>query len=262
MAKKEHIYTTNYIVQTLYDKGLYYFDIGLFSRIFNTSHLQASQIFKRLEARKFIIQVQKGKYILLGFEPQKVTSQPFFIATKIVVPSYVSYWSALNFHGLSEQVPRTVFVANTRKKASVVFLNTRYKYVKITPRKFWGYIEVRANGLSFLIADAEKAIIDSLDEPSYAGGVDEIFKCIARAGQKINIKRLMDYAIKFGNKSLISRLGYLLERLDLDSGRLKKFGSGGYVKLNPVLPRSEKWNSRWKINENISQEELFGWKNS
>ena len=259
MVNNRQNMTTNYIIQTLYEKGLYYFDILLFSRLFNISHSRASQIFKRLEERNFITEVEKGKYLLLGFESHRVLSQPFFVATKVVAPSYVSYWSALNFYGYTEQVPRVVFVVNTKKKGELIFQNIRYKYVKIASRKFWGYKESRFNNLSYLIADEEKVFIDSLDEPSYAGGMEEIFKCIVQAKDKINIERLLEYARRFNNKSLNSRLGYILEKAGVNARDLKKICSKSYVRFDAKRSWSKTWNADWKINENISHEELFRW---
>ena len=259
MVNNKQKMNANYIIQTLYTQGLHYFDIILFSHIFGISHSRASQIFKNLEKKNLITEVERGKYLLLGFESHRVLSQPFFIATKIVVPSYVSYWSALNFYGFTEQVPQVIFIANTKRKGELIFQGTRYKYVKIASRKFWGYKEIRLSGFSYLIANEEKVFIDSLDEPSYAGGIEEIFKCIAQAKDKIDFERLFDYAKKFRNKSLNSRLGYLLEKIDIDTSQLKTYCSKSYVKVDSVRPWSKIWTTKWKVNENISDKELFHW---
>ncbi|PIU52138.1 hypothetical protein COS91_00745 [Candidatus Desantisbacteria bacterium CG07_land_8_20_14_0_80_39_15] len=253
MVNNKQNMNTNYIIQTLYERGLHYFDIILFSHIFGISHLKSSQVFKNLEKKNFVTEVEKGKYLLLGFESHRVLSQPFFIGTKIAVPSYVSYWSALNFYGFTEQVPQVIFIANTKRKGELIFRGIRYKYVKIASRKFWGYKEIRLNGLSCLLADEEKAFIDSLDEPSYAGGIEEIFKCIAQAKDKINFERLFDYAKRFRNKSLNSRLGYFLENLNIDASQLKSYCSKSYVKIDSMRPWSKTWNTKWKVNENISE---------
>jgi len=50
-----------------------------------------------------------------------------FIVSHLVVPAYVSYWSALYFHGFTEQVPLITFVATTKKKRPVTFRDFRQR---------------------------------------------------------------------------------------------------------------------------------------
>ncbi len=93
---------------------------------------KAYAVVARIEGRGFMKSVERGKYLLLGFEPERVLSNPFFIASRVVYPSYVSFWSALNFYGFTEQVPITVFLASTKKKEEVEFSSFGFKYVLIT----------------------------------------------------------------------------------------------------------------------------------
>ena len=83
--------------------------------------------------------VGKVTLLSLGFQPERVLSNPMFIATRLAHPAYVSFWSAFHFHGLTEQVARTVFVATTRKHRPLDFDRTRFVFVRVAPCKFFGY---------------------------------------------------------------------------------------------------------------------------
>jgi len=242
--------STNYITKILFEKELYYFTVRDLAAIMNIPVRKAYTYIPGLVDKGFIKSIEKGKYLLLGFEPERVLSNPFFIASHIVYPSYVSYWSALNFYGFTEQVPAMVFLASTRKKAKVEFNGFRFKYVLVNPKKFFGYRKERIGDLDFLIAEGEKAIIDSLDLPGNAGGVSEVAKAVYNAKNSIELD----------SRSLCSRLGYLLERFGTDADVLLNNASREYVKLDPARPKSRVWDKKWRVNVNLGDAELLGWR--
>ncbi|MDW7776599.1 MAG: hypothetical protein SCH39_09755 [Methanosarcinales archaeon] len=254
------ILSTNYIIKTLFDKELYYFTIRDLAAILNIPVKKAYTCISRLDDKGFIRSIEKGKYLLLGFEPERVLSNPFFIASRIVYPSYVSYWSALNFYGFTEQVPGVTFLASTRKKTKVEFNGFRFRYVLVNPRKFFGYRKERIGDLDFLIAQEEKAIIDSLDLPDNAGGVSEVAKAVYNAKNSIELDTLFRFAIDMKNRSLCSRLGYLLERFGIDADVLVDYASREYVRLDPSRPKSREWDKKWRVNVNLGDAELLGWR--
>ncbi|KAF5437242.1 Transcriptional regulator, predicted component of viral defense system [Candidatus Methanophagaceae archaeon] len=64
----------------------------------------------------------------------------FIIGSLLVNPFSVTYWSALNFYGLTEQIPNTVFLQTTsrKKKQATEIFGVRYKIVRIKEEKFFG----------------------------------------------------------------------------------------------------------------------------
>ncbi|MCZ7372295.1 MAG: hypothetical protein O8C60_01325, partial [Candidatus Methanoperedens sp.] len=89
--------STNYIIKSLFEQEYYYFTVRELAGLLKIPISKAYAIVARLEGRGFIKSVERGKYLLLGFEPERVLSNPFFVASRVVYPSYVSFWSALNF---------------------------------------------------------------------------------------------------------------------------------------------------------------------
>lgn len=252
--------STNYIIKSLFEQEYYYFTVRELAGLLKIPIAKAYAIAARLEDRGFIKSVERGKYLLLGFEPERVLSNPFFIASRIVYPSYVSFWSALNFYGFTEQVPIVVFLASTRKKKEVEFNGFRFKYVLMNPSKFFGYRKERIGDLDFLIAEEEKALIDSLYLPVNAGGMLEVIKAVYNAKDKVDLEKLFSYASALKNRSLCSRLGYLLERFGSDAAMLLESSAREYVKLDPARKKSRVWDKKWHVNVNLSEEELLGWR--
>jgi predicted transcriptional regulator of viral defense system len=83
------------------------------------------KVIYRLEQRGAIKRIEKGKYMIipLGAENGKYTLNEFIIGSLLVNPYSVAYWSALNFYGLTEQIPNTVFLQTTSRKHSSVQIN-------------------------------------------------------------------------------------------------------------------------------------------
>jgi predicted transcriptional regulator of viral defense system len=85
---------------------------------------------------------------------------PFVVASWITnpQPSYVSFYSALRFHGMIQQLPRTVYVASTSGTATITTSLGVFSIHQISPRLFGGYAEDRGRR----VATPEKALFDTL----------------------------------------------------------------------------------------------------
>jgi len=208
----------------------------------------------------YIIKVEKGKYFVVGFEKERIITNPLFIANNLVIPSYVSYWTVAYYYGWTEQVPFTIVSATTKKKKSVKFGKYTFRFVKLKGQKFFGYTKLRINDFDVLVADREKALIDLFDRQEYSGGIVETMKMLYNAKNEINIERLESYAIKMESGAICSRLGYLLEKLGIKSTKLLKHISHSFVRLDLRKRKGRNWNKRWMVNINVSDDELFSWK--
>lgn len=242
------------IIQSLQRHGLSAFTSHTLGDLLGLSPPQASRLAGRMETTGLAAQVEHGKYVFLGLEPERVLSNPAFIASHLATPAYVSFWSALHYHGFTEQAPRTTFVAVTRRKAAVEFRGLRFHFVQIAPGQFFGYRRESLGDLPVVVADEAKAIVDSLYRPRYAGGVAEVAKALYNGREALDVPTLVDYANRMGNQSLGSRLGYLLSRLGFESQGLEI--SPGPVILDPGRPRGGVYQARWRVYANLPQADL------
>lgn len=243
------------VARQLRQHDLFYFSPSLLADLLALEPRQAYRVIARLKAEGLIAEVEKGKFLLLGLEPERVLSHPLFIACHLVTPAYISYWSALHFYGFTEQVPLTTFVATTRKKRPVAFRDFRYRFVTLKPHKFFGYRRETVGELPVVVADEAKAIVDSLDQPRYAGGVAEVAKALRAALGTVEVDTLVEYANRMGEKSLGSRLGYLLETLGHPAEGL--VCSASPVQLDPRRPRTGPYDGRWRVVVNVPPVELW-----
>jgi predicted transcriptional regulator of viral defense system len=224
-----------YVARRLLQSDLFYLTPSLLVDLLSLTRRQAYRLIGRLRAEGLVDEVERGKYLLLGLEPEMVLSNPLYIASSLVAPAYVSYWSALHHHGFTEQVPLTTIVATTRRKRPVAYRSFRFQFVTVKPHKFFGYRRERLGDLPTVVADEAKAVVDSLDLPQHAGGMREVIKALRIALDIVDVPTLIHYANRMGNKSLGSRLGYLLEVFGLPAEGLVH--SVSPVKLDPARSR-------------------------
>jgi predicted transcriptional regulator of viral defense system len=247
-------------MRCLYEGDLYYFSASTLAALLDVPKAKAYEILRHLKAEELVRPVEAGKYLLLGFQPERVLSNPLFIATRLAHPAYVSFWSALHFHGLTEQVPRTVLVATTRKHRPLNFNGARFVFVRLAPHKFFGYQREVIADLPVLVAEVEKALVDSLDQLRYAGGLLEVTKALYYAREQLDLERLVDYANRMRNRSLGSRLGYLLNQLGQPVEGLDI--SQSFVLLDPEAKAHGSYDQRWRVRVNVSEKELMAWRES
>jgi len=206
----------------------------------------------RMEERGFIERIEKGKYMIipLGSEKGKYTLHEFVIGSYLVEPSAISYWSALHYYGMTEQIPSTVFVQTpTRKKKNLIkVFGVNYRIVQVKREKLFGLRKDWIEETPVNIADKEKTIIDCLDKPQYSGGIIEVAKALKTGS--LNYQRLCEYALKIGNYSVVRRLGYLTEQIGIELN-LPRPKSRKYIPLDPTMPPASFNDPKWRLVINL-----------
>jgi len=82
--------------------------------------------------------------------------------------AYVSFISALHMYGIIEQIPQVTTLASTAHAGIIKTAIGAFYIHHITPSFFCGFDWYKGNG-SFLIAEPEKALVDSLYISAYKG---------------------------------------------------------------------------------------------
>lgn len=227
--------------------GLVVFGIADLRKLTGTRRARCYQLVSQMKRKGLILEVEAGKYV------PTAPSQPDLlkVASQIVFPSYVSFWSALSFHGFTEQLPQAILVATVKRKRAIAYQGAQIRFVTLSPSRFFGYVRVEGT----VVADKEKSLMDSLLLPRYAGGMLEFAKCISNAWKEINAEKLIGYALRMANRSLAKRLGYLIETLNLPIEgelvrRLRSNIGTGYSLLDPLGPKRGSYDRKWMLRVN------------
>jgi len=233
------------------------FTIDEAEKVFDVERGSLRVILSRMEADGLVERLERGKYLVIPLSARKggYTLNEFVIGSELVEPYAISYWSALNYHGLTEQIPNTVFVQTTsrKKKRDLNVFGVRYLIIKISESKFFGVEKVWIDNVSINITDKEKTIVDCMDRPEYCGGVIEVAKALNN--EIYDYDRLSRYAANMKNSGVIRRLGFLCDYLGIPIV-LPAINSRNYLYLDPTMPKKGVTDRKWRLKVNISLGEL------
>lgn len=260
--------TSARLVTGLAEQGRYYFTTQEAAEFLGTTVGNASKLLSDLRTRHWVVQLAAGKYLLLSLESgltDLFLGNELVVGSKLVSPYYLSYWTAIHYYGWTEQVPRTVFIATTRKRNPLVFSGHKYQFIKLADKKFFGYQPVWIDANRVEMASPEKLLVDCLDLPRYAGGIKEVAKIIVHGGTQVDWDKVIEYALRQGNGAVVKRLGFLLSVLNEQVGTQKELQKGlsaGYAALDPSLPKDGKYELSWKVQVNLNPDEIVSWRRS
>lgn len=214
----------------------------------------------RLVKKGRIKRLKKGEYILVPFRLKNWNENELSLVSLLSKENYVSFWSALSFWSLTEQLPRQIYVAAKYTIKDREFEAVKYKFVKFSNRYFFGFVPAEIDGRKVNMATKEKAILDCLLHPEYCGGLGEVAKAIRDNSRELDWKKIREYLDQINNSAVERRLYYLLDLLRLSRVQ-KLLGKKKFIGIR-VLDSSKskegKYNYKFglMINANVNEEML------
>lgn len=161
------------------------------------------------------------------------------LAVSMKSEGYLSHYSAVALHGLTLQVPKTIYVNHeqrpqtpspgglTQERIDAAFRRPQRRTNNFTEYKGYRYCYVNGKHTGRLgvvemedelgdkvpVTGLERTLIDITTRPMYGGGIPEVLEAYIRAREDISLNRLaailtkMNYIYPYGQA-----VGYLLER--------------------------------------------------
>lgn len=215
----------------------------------------------------WIVRLRKGLYALSHSVPGATPVHEFEVAMALVNPAAISHWSALHYHGLTEQAPRRIFVLTTtvtsvprmrgsknkRDVGGYPVGTTAYQFIQVKPERFFGLEKVWVSDTRVSITNVERTLLDGLSRPQYFGDFAEVLHAFEAISTNLNLERIIEYASKL-DVATAKRLGWVFEMFDFKTDRLERLARipiKGYRTLDPSGPRKGPCNRRWMIQENL-----------
>ncbi|MCD6499317.1 MAG: hypothetical protein J7M25_13575 [Deltaproteobacteria bacterium] len=135
-------------------------------------------------------------------------------------PAAVSHWSALHYHGLTEQAPRKIFVLTTtdvsvpRVRGALARQvhdgypvgDMVYRFIQVKPARFFGTEQIWVGEARVSITDPERTLIDGLAMPWHCGDFAEVLHAFESHSVHLKVERIVEYALKL-DAAIAKRLG-------------------------------------------------------
>ena len=217
-----------------------------------------------LKEKGWLDRIAYGKYLILPLaagENGVYTEHEFVIASALVEPMYVGYWSAMNHHGLTEQMSRTVYIVTPDRAKEREIHGVTYRPVSVTEQKFFGYQLTAIGSNQVNISSVEKTLVDCADHPEFCGGIGELAKAMQNATDKrCSWEQVVNYLQRIGNGAATKRIVYLADQLDIELPEycnLAENFTTGYPLLDPTREAKGIRNSKYQLRLNVAPESFF-----
>ena len=220
-----------------------------------------------LRNNDWIVPLRRGLYALSSTVPGVSAANEFEVAMALVDPAAISHWSAFHHHGLTQQIPSTLFVLTTTdtsvprmKRAGTAHSggqytvgHSTYRFVQVKPDRFFGRERVWMNDTRVWVTDLERTLLDGLSMPRYCGDFAEVLHAFLVGLDRLDVDKIVKYALRL-DTATAKRLGWILEHHEhhtYRTGELAALPIKGYRKLDSSGPGDGPRNNRWNIQENL-----------
>ncbi len=189
----------------------------------------------------------------------------------------ISHFSALLFHGLTEELPKglTVMVSSDTRgellplgttpldwdgiappggRTPTRVLGQPVEWIRTKPERYFGLAEYQPLGYPVRYTNPERTLIDALQTPETCGGIANVLRAWALARDRIDLDVLVHQVDRFAVAVLRQRVGYLLDRLGLSHPRTEQWRTtarrGGSSRLVGASPYASAYDERWNLSLN------------
>jgi predicted transcriptional regulator of viral defense system len=222
----------------------------------------------RLERAALVRRLKHGTYALATGLPGFPEAHPFAIGMAMVQPSAISGWTALNYHGLTDQIPRVITLTTPKRVVTPAMRGVVraaapstwtaggeiFEIVSVVPDHFFGDEEIWPGHARVRMFDRERALLDCFALPRRFGGIAEGLGIVEEHLHQLDVVRLIAHARRYRKAAVARRLGYALEHAGVAAEVVEPLmlPMEGSRLLDPTRePRGER-NRRWGIIQNLA----------
>lgn len=200
----------------------------------------------KLVRNGWLIKIKKGVYAIAGIESRGFLTLPVYKVAQILDDdSYVSFETALQHHGMFDQLVDTIVSVTTKKRNKTTLQGITYRFIKTKSDLFYGWEDRRVENYLVKIATPEKALLDMLAFRRSAYSVDLVLEKFKEHKDDFNYKRFDEFLQK--QSLTVQRIsGFLFDLADIDSSPLHDLVK--HKKTSSLMTaESKKFNAKWRL---------------
>lgn len=206
----------------------------------------------------WLIRLKRGVYMVGG---PKGGLEDVFYAAQTIFDGYLGFSTALNLHGLMDELPFTVYVVTVKVSGSRRLGSHEIKAVALGKRA----LGIERKG-DYWISSVPKTIYDSLYLPEYGGGYPLALKAIHLAKMdEAGWGEFLSYVEKFESDASCQKTGYLLELLSRKTGTpvpdsvIERLGKSVRSVVYLGKGKGGVYDKKWKLVDCIGEGRLLSW---
>lgn len=234
---------------------------GDFAKVKGLSAKQEADLLYNLSSSGIIIKLWRGLYLVPPRLPLagSWSPSPYLIMSKYMrnlsAKFQISGPAIFNLYGYSDQVSSWFTVYNNKVSKKLYILQYHLDFVKVIESRLGDVRTKTPYGVKkeepAFVSSAEQVILDAVYDYKKYGTLPKVYDWIVSAvrDEKIDPKKLVSIAIKYGNIMSQKRIGWTLDKLKVSQRNLNQLKkripkTKFVVSLNPrnnVGPINKKW---------------------
>ena len=218
-----------------------------FSNFFDEDRRYTRIRINKLVKQGWLKRVKKGVFVISDLSSRgSLSISHKAIVNHLVQEAYISFETALQHHGLYDQLLASVNAVSLKQYKSTTIDNIIFNFIKTQQRYFYGWEIEDIDGQSVKIAHIEKALIDLLQFHRSRYSTDLVLEKLSEFKSDISHRRLTEYALK---ANLTSRriLGFLMDYVEMDNKEIltsvNNRSSASFISNT----EDSKYNHKWRL---------------
>ena len=212
--------------------------------------LDIAPILRQMEEREEIARIPRLGHVYEVIVPYATTGSldEYEILMEAHPYCALSHASALNFHGLTDDLEKRITVTASLKppagelpSGTVIedweglalpsgtraprILDRTIKWSGVESRRFFGVSEYRRFGYPLRVTDRERTLLDGLRSPELCGGLENVLRAWVLSSDVLNVDTIFEYVDRFDIAVLRQRAGFIMDTLGVSHPTLKQWQS-------------------------------------
>ena len=175
------------------------------------------ELLRSYSKKGLVVQIRRNLYSVTDLGTKGTVANKYEIGSHISSSSYISYHSALEYHGLAQQLFYNLYISSNTRFNDFDFEEMHYAYCKSNIPMG---VETPFMNSLVRVTDLERTIIDCLDRLDRSGGLEEFVHSLSMI-TFLNENKLLDYLAAYNKAFLYKKVGFVLQQFQKE------------LKLNP-----------------------------
>lgn len=201
----------------------------------------------KLTKQGWLKRIKKGVYVLSDLSTRGTLAISHKAVVNILVEeAYISFETALQHHGLYDQLLTSINAASLKQYKSTIIDRITYNFIKTQQGYFYGWDTYDIDGQTVKIANNEKALIDLIQLHRTRYSTDLVLEKLKAYRDDILHQNLVEYSLK-ANLTTTRIMGFLMDCANLDSSQLHNFVKNRQSVSSITNSDNRKYNHKWKL---------------
>ena len=166
----------------------------------------AGELLRRYKKMGFISQIRRDMYTATDLAKKTSLSTKYEIASKMTPSSCLAYHTALEYHGLANQIFYEIYVSSGERFTNFEYDGIRYTYCE--SKISHGVINPPVDSM-VKVTDLERTVVDCIDCIGRSGGLEELVVSFSLITY-LKEAQLLAYLDEYKKQILYQKAGFIL----------------------------------------------------